>query len=406
MAKKLTLKQNMIWNSFGSIIRLGCNYLITIVVVRLSHGFDAAGGLALAMSVSSLIAPLAEFRLRTIQVTDVEDRTSSGEYIGLRLITTSLALVIGLLYSLITCSLKSIPVIALYLISTMTVNVIEGFHAIDQKQLRMDYIGISYILQGVSNLAVFAIALSVGNSLLLAVAAMAVANIAICLLFDLKKALSFGTIEIKFDLKKDARILVSLCPLVIAQICSSTVLTVPKQYLAASCGAAALGIYSSVASPATIVQMGASYIYSPLLGEFATRFHKDKGDGIQLLKKTSILITVLSLGLSGILIVFAKPVLSLLFGSEIAAYSNLLGMALLCTYLTAFAWFFNDLLLSIRDFKGSFIGNVVASITSIALTSITVSTFGINGVSITGSISYAFALLIMFISFITVYRRM
>lgn len=406
MAEKLSLKKNIIWNSIGSVTRLGCNYLITIAVVRFSHGFDAAGGLALAMSISSLVAPLAEFRLRTIQVTDVDNESSAGEYIGLRLATTLSAFIVGVAYSFLTCSLESLPVIVLYLISTMVVNVIEGFHAIDQKNMRMDYIGISYILQGVSNLTLFAAVLAMSNSLELAVAAIAVADIAICILFDRKEAGSFGPIVITFDFKKTIKVLASLCPLVIAQICSSAVLTAPKQYLAATYGAAALGIYSSVASPATIVQMGASYIYSPLLGEFATRFHEDKKRGIKLLKKASLYIALLALALSALLIVFANPILRLLFGSDIVAYSNLMGLALLCTFLTAYAWFFNDLLLSIRDFRGSFVGNVASSVASVALTSITVSSFGMNGVSITGSLSYGLALVIMLVFFVFDYRNL
>ncbi len=358
------------------------------------------------MSISSLVAPLAEFRLRTIQVTDVDNESSAGEYIGLRLATTLFAFIVGVVYSFLTCSLESLPVIVLYLISTMVVNVIEGFHAVDQKNMRMDYIGISYILQGISNLTLFAAVLSMSNSLELSVAAIAIADIAICMLFDRKKAGSFGPIQITLNNKKAIKVLASLCPLVIAQICSSAVLTTPKQYLAATYGAAALGIYSSVASPATIVQMGASYIYSPLLGEFAARFHEDKKRGIKLLKKASLYIALLALILSVMLIVFANPILSLLFGSDIVAYSDLMGLALLCTFLTAYAWFFNDLLLSIRDFRGSFVGNVASSAASVALTGITVSSFGMNGVSITGSLSYGLALATMLAFFVFDYRNL
>lgn len=406
MSNQLTLKGNILWNSVGSIIRLACNYLITIAVVRFSHGFDAAGGLALAMSVSSLVSPLAEFRLRTIQVTDVDNKIGPGEYLGLRLVTTTFAYIIGLIYSLLTCEYASLPVVLIYLISTMAVNLIEGFHAIDQSHLRMDYIGKSYIYQGISNLLLFVSVLSTTNSLELSVAAMSVANIFILILFDRTKALTFGAIKVEINLKKAIRLLASLCPLVIAQICSSAVLTTPKQFLSVTYGAAALGIYSSVASPATIVQMGASYIYSPLLGEFAERFHRDKNSGMHLLKKATVTITGITVCLSILLIVFAKPILSLLFGSAITEYSDLLEMALLCTYLTAFAWFFNDLLLSIRDFRGSFTGNVVASIVSIAITKITVSSFGINGVSITGAASYGIALIIMLIFFMHDYHKM
>ena len=43
--KPLSIKQNMLWNSFGSITYLACQWLITILVVRLSSGYEAAGTL-------------------------------------------------------------------------------------------------------------------------------------------------------------------------------------------------------------------------------------------------------------------------------------------------------------------------------------------------------------------------
>lgn len=406
MSSKLSLKQNMLWNSVGSVIRLCCNYLITIAVVRFSHGFDAAGGLALAMSISSLVQPVAEFRLRTIQVTDVQNELKTGEYLGLRLVSTTLAFALGIAYSLITCSLQSLPVIVLYLIYSMAVNLIEGFHAIDQKHLRMDFIGISYIIQGVSSLLLFIIALSVTNSLEDAVGVIAIANIMVLFLYDKKKASLLELIKLKLNLNKSIKVLLSLTPIVLAQICSSSVLTIPKQALTASFGAAALGIYSSVASPATIVQMGAGYIYSPLLGEFAARFNEDRRKGLRLLKKVVVYISAATFGLSVLLLVFTRPILAILFGSKIIAYTNLLGMVLICTYFTAFAWFFNDLLLSIRDFRGSFFGNIAASAMSIVLSFILVPQLGMNGVSLTGALSYGLALVFMLAFFVSDYHKM
>ena len=49
--KKLSIKANMLWNSIGSMTYLGCQWLVTIFVVRLSSGYDAAGLLSLAMAV-------------------------------------------------------------------------------------------------------------------------------------------------------------------------------------------------------------------------------------------------------------------------------------------------------------------------------------------------------------------
>jgi O-antigen/teichoic acid export membrane protein len=405
MSEGLSLKQNIAWNSAGSMIRLGCNYLITIAVVRLSSGFDAAGTLSLAMSVSNLVSPFADFRLRTVQVTDVRNEHSAGEYVALRLMTSVLAFAVGLIYSVATCTTDAIPAIVAYLVSSLAANMIEGMHAIDQRHLRMDYIGRSYMLQGISNLVLFSAMLWLTDSLVIACISMAAATLAIFFIYDLPRASRFELIRPSIEFHAAMKTLGILSPLVIAQVCSSAVLTVPKQYLAASVSTAALGIYSSVASPAAIVQMGASYIYNPLLGEFAQRFKDNRKSALGLFKKTVLGIVGVALAAAVLMLVFGRWILALLYGSEIVEYSYLMEAAVLCTFITAFAWFMNDLLLSLRDYKASFLGNAAATIASLVITIPMVNSFGMNGVSFVGVVSYAVAVAVLSIFFARDYKK-
>ncbi|RRF99257.1 MAG: polysaccharide biosynthesis protein [Coriobacteriaceae bacterium] len=405
MSERLSLKQNIAWNSAGSVIRLACNYLITIAVVRLSSGFDAAGTLSLAMSVSNLVSPFADFRLRTIQVTDVRDEHSAGEYVALRLMTSILAFVVGLIYSIATCTAKAIPAIIAYLVSSLAANMIEGMHAIDQRHLRMDYIGRSYMLQGINNLVLFSVALWLTDSLVIACASMAASTLAIFFVYDLPRASRFEAVKPSIEFGSAIRTLGLLFPLVIAQVCSSAVLTIPKQYLAVSVSTAALGIYSSVASPASIVQMSASYIYSPLMGEFAHRFKDNKQSALNLFKKTVVGIVAVALAAAVLMLIFGTWILGLLYGSEIAEYSYLLQAAILCTFITAFAWFMNDLLLSLRDYKASFFGNAAATVASLIITIPMVDLFGMNGVSFVGVVSYAVAVIVLAVFFARDYKK-
>lgn len=405
MSEGLSLKRNIAWTSAGSIVRLVCNYLITIVVVRLSHGFDAAGMLSLAMSVSNLVSPFADFRLRTVQVTDVRGEHSAGEYVALRLLTSGLAFAVGMIYSIVTCTLDAVPTIIAYLISSLAANMIEVLHAIDQRHLRMDYIGISYMLQGVSNLVLFSVVLWITDSLVLACVLMAAATLLVLFVYDVPRAAHFESIKPHIDFRSAVKTLGLLFPLVIAQVCSSAVLTVPKQYLAASVSTAALGIYSSVASPAAIVQTGASYIYSPLMGEFAQRFKDNKKSALSLFKKTVVAILAVTLTAAVLMLFLGDWVLALLYGSEIVEYSYLLQAAILCTFITAFAWFMNDLLLSLRDYRASFFGNMIAAVVSLLITIPMVDCFGMNSVSLVGVVSYAVAVAALTACFVKDYKK-
>ena len=55
----LSTKQNMLWNSVGSMTYLACQWLTTVFVVRLSAGYDDAGLLSLAMSVVGIFGTFA-----------------------------------------------------------------------------------------------------------------------------------------------------------------------------------------------------------------------------------------------------------------------------------------------------------------------------------------------------------
>ena len=86
-----------------SYTHLACQWLITILVVRLSSGYEAAGTLSLAMSVYNIFAPFAIYRMYTYQVSDVKRENTVGEYFAFRIITSSAALVCCLVYAALRC---------------------------------------------------------------------------------------------------------------------------------------------------------------------------------------------------------------------------------------------------------------------------------------------------------------
>ncbi|MEG0323815.1 MAG: polysaccharide biosynthesis C-terminal domain-containing protein, partial [Raoultibacter sp.] len=156
-------------------------------------------------------------------------------------------------------------------------------------------------------------------------------------------------------------------------------------------------IYASVAAPALIIQMGAVYLYGPLLDVFARQFFEGTRRQFKLLLIKTIA------GIAGVAIVcaiileFIGPwALELLFGEGIAPYVFLLQPILLSTVMTAYLWFFGDLLIALRDFKAYFIGNVVAFLVVIPLSFLCVNQWEMNGVSFAGAAACFVGVLILF----------
>lgn len=97
----------MFWNSFGSIVNLGCQWALNVLIVRLSKGFDSAGIYSLAVSVYAIFAPIAQYRMYTYQVSDVRNENTTGEYLAFRVLTNAAALIVCMIYACVTCRLIS-----------------------------------------------------------------------------------------------------------------------------------------------------------------------------------------------------------------------------------------------------------------------------------------------------------
>lgn len=388
----LSLKSNMIWNSIGSLTYFGCQWLITILVVRVSDSFEAAGTLSLAMSIANIFTPFALFRMRAYQVSDLSGEVTTGEYMGFRLFTSSLALAFCMVYSVLTCDPAAIPCIFLYLLSKAVEQVIDVLAGLEQQRSRLDLAGKSLMIRGVLNLFAFSAVLWMTNSIELAVTSMLLVSVLVLLAYDLRQAARFDSLAPRWNGSKFSRLFTQCLPVVIASIAAGAVMTFPKQHLEALYGTEILGVYSSIAAPVSLVQLGASYIYSPLLGSFASSFNS--GDMRSFFK--TLALTVAGITAIGILggcasLLFGAEAVSLLFGPDAATHAYLLIPMIACSLFTGFYLFLSDLLLSIREFGGNCLSGLLALAVALPLTFVFVRDFGMNGVSFTGISAYAIA---------------
>ncbi|MEA5020595.1 MAG: oligosaccharide flippase family protein [Gordonibacter sp.] len=382
----LSTKKNMLWNSAGSMVFLACQWLTTVFVVRLSDGYDAAGLLSLAMSVVGIFSTFANYKMGTYQISDINHENDLSEYLGFRCLTLGIAFVACEVYAFFTCATSALVTIGLFFVFKGVGLIIDVFHATDQQNRRMDYIGISFMAQGVSTLIAFVAVFWTTQDLNAAIVAMTLATLAVLFFYNVPKTRQFERISLQLSRSKALYFLKTSLPAVLAALAASALFTIPKQYLSVVSGDAALGIYSSVAAPALIIQMGATYLYGPLLGVFPRLyFHGDRKEFLMLLAKTVGGIVVVAIACSLVLEFVGSWALQLLFGMSIAPYVYLLQPIILSTVMTAFLWFFGDLLITLRNFRANFISNIVAFVAVIALTFPCVDVWGMNGVSFAGT---------------------
>lgn len=395
--KQLSIKANMLWNSIGSLFNMVCQWAITVLIVRLADNYDAAGVYSLSMSVYTTFSQVAQYRTYTVQVSDVKGEYSSGEYLAFRLLTGVGAFILAMSYSLATCRLTVIPTIGLYFVYRLAGLLVDVFHASDQMCHRMDYIGKSLILQGLSGIVIFTVCFGFTGSLELTLALMAATVVTIGLVYDYPRTSSLVQIDFGIKWSRARGLLIKCAPIVVAGIASSAAPSIPRQYLSASMGDSALGIYASVAAPVAIIQMGASYIYNPLLGYLSTAYAERDFRGFYRLFFLTF-VGIVALGVvCAIGLEFLGPLLlTLVYGESILDYVYLLQPLVLCAVVTGVGWFINDLLIAIRNFKSTLVGSLVGLGASLIVMAPFQAFFELNAVTMTsifsGLLSSAFML--------------
>ncbi len=396
-AKGLSIKANILWNSFGSMTYLGCQWLVTVFVVRLSSSYDAAGMLSLAMSVVGIFGTFANYKMGTYQISDINHENTLGQYLAFRLVMLVVAFLACVVYALFTCPLGALGTIALFYGFKAVGLVIDIFHGADQQNRRMDYIGKSFILQGVSTLLAFIVVFGFTQNLDLAIIAMTVTALCVLFFYDVRKTTQFEKPRLNLSKEKAFFFLRTSLPAVIASLAASAIFTIPKQYLSIVSGDAALGVYSSVAAIALVIQMGATYLYVPVLDIFPKLFFNGYINGFAKLRiKTTLAIIIVAVACAVILEFIGAWVLAFLFGDSIIPYVYLLQPVLLATVMTAFLWFLGDVLVALRDFKANLIGNLLAFIIVLPASLICVNIWDMNGVSFAGTVACACGVIALF----------
>lgn len=401
-----SIQSNVAWNSIGSLVYFGFQWLITISVVRISDSYDAAGLLGYAMTIANLFTPFALFRMRTYQVSDVNNVFSTSDYLGFRITTCLVAYVFCMVYSLFTCPTFAVPAISLYLIFKSVEQLIDVLAGLEQKNMRLDYAGKSLISRGFLTFLSFTAVLFISQSIELSIASMIASTLLVAVVYDFPTAAAFDNLKPRFNVDHFRFLFTECFLVVISSVAFGMTMSVPKQYLGAIDGTSLLGIYSSISAPVAIVQLAASYVYSPLLGLFAGRYNDNDLSGlVRLLVKSAL--SIIGLGIIAIIALgcFGPDILVLLFGHDMSIYAYTLIPMVICSLATGFALFMADVLLSIREFRWNALSGFAALFISIAATVPFVQCFSLNGVSLAGMLGYLISISIAIVGLILKIKR-
>ena len=377
-----TIRKNMLWNIAGSMGFIGAQWLMTIFIVHLA-GYSEAGYLSLGLSLTNIFTNIAYFCIRNFQVSDA-GKYSQDVYVTHRLVATMLAFI---LYAVFV-GVNGYPVyvlvfLLLFMLYRLNEAVVDVFHGIDQRAWRLDIAGKSFLARGMLTLTAFVIVEAVTKNLVITTTVMLFAAYVVVFLYDIPQARRNEPFCIRWEKGALASLTKECFPLFVYAICLNAVVPIPRYFLEKLSGSEVLGYYASVAIPASLIQLLASYIYTSFTKLFSDYIAENKKAAFLSLfwKLLGAIIGTVLFALAGSALL-GEWALVLVFTESIRAYAYLLVPTVFCCGIIALIWFLGTILTILRDMKGLLIGAVAGVIAVVAVSYPCIATWGVEGVNI------------------------
>jgi O-antigen/teichoic acid export membrane protein len=344
----LGLRRNFSWALVGNVVYQATQWLALVVLTKLLSVTEV-GLFAFALAICTPITLFSALNLRAVQVTDAQGRHHFGDFLAVQLVMSALAIVVIAYLGYRTTHRELAFLIFIVGAGQSVVVIREVFMAYCQKLERMDKVATSKVILGLSSLAALTAATWTTGSLVAGVTAMQITKLAVLVLWDLNMvgrlvrvytgitALSY--LRPRFNLSTMRGLVWLAFPLAITSVLINLMGNVPRYLIENFLGAEPLGYFAAVAAlvaGGTLVVQAAGLSALPRLSVYYSE--KSRRYSTLLVQLVGV---GLVLGLTGIAVamLFAVPLLTILFTPEYAAYAPLFVWTMVygtAAYVTSF----------------------------------------------------------------------
>lgn len=385
METRESLRRNFLWNTAGSLIYFACQWLFTILAVRLA-GVTISGLLMMALTVTNVFLSIASYGMYNYQVSDTAQKYAQTTYIHSRIFTCSLATLACIGYIVLVAIVKKTPYSGAQIVCILLVlgyrlieSVTDVYNAIDQKHGRLDIVGKTYAARGALSLALFAITLRITVNLPITLILMLLGNLAFFILYTKPQAKQFYQ-KGNAEWHAIVALLLECAPLAVYCFLNTAAASIPKIMLELVLGNDALGVYGPVTAPVLLLQVGATYLFTPFITVFSDKYalRDKKGFARAIGSVLAIILVLLPIGLLVSRFLGAWG-LATFVSKQLVEYSYLLAPMVFSAVLTALVLFFSMVLTVMRCMRGLIFANVCGIVVAILCSVPCIEKWGMQG---------------------------
>lgn len=317
--------RDYIWNSVG-LGAWGVVFPVLSVVTTQLVGVEQAGRFSMAFVTGTLLLFIANYGVRTFQVSDLSERHSFADYQANRVLTCIVMMLVGILY----CQLRGYdPQMFTLCMGMFAYRAVDGLADVYEGRLQqMDKLYLAGISQAIRSAAViiaYCALILITRSIGAAGVAMAVASVASFVLLTLPLTYFETPKSAKFSIAGVRDLFVQCFPLFVALFMYNLIDNMPKFVMEGALSYDNQLYFNALFSPAHIIIMAIGFIYKPQLMRLAEIWADPKRRGRFDLIVLAVLAIIVALtgGVAVVMGTVGIPVMSFLYGVDFEQFRGL-----------------------------------------------------------------------------------
>jgi len=305
----------MLWNMVGSFLYAFASMVLTIAVVQIA-GEDAGGIFTFAFTTfGQHMFMMAYFGIRPFQITDMGYKYSFGDYLGFRLITCGGAILVGIVYVLISgYTFEKAAAVFLMVVYKVTDALADTFEAEFQRSGRLHLTGKSNAFRTILSVTVFLTSLSVTKNLVAASVWAVAAQLLGFFVFDMCVIRELPNVDWKSGTGKKYSLFRDSALLFFSAVLDFYVFSASKYAIDDYMAAKDMAVYGAIFMPTSVINLVAGFVIRPYLTKLSVNWEVGKlSQFLKLVAKLAKIIAALTVLAVGGAWFLGIPVLSLLY---------------------------------------------------------------------------------------------
>lgn len=394
-------KSEIIWNTLGSFVESLLSAILLMFCTRL-NGTEIAGMFSISFATATILNAIGDFGIRIYQVTDTNRKYKFGDYLLAKIIAVVGMVIIGIAFVILSgYTAEKLWICISLIIFKVIDNLSETYQGEFQLRDRLDLGGKSMVIRVSSSLLMFFIIDLITKNVIISCITLVITNLLLFLLWDVRILSKFKEIEIEFNKIHIKEILIECFPLAISTCLSLYIINATK-YAIDNFGDYTMQTYFNVIyMPTFVINLVSAFVIKPFLKPFGDLWNSR--EYLKFIKSIGFIILVLAVATVGIDIACALlgvPVLSFIYGIDLAPYKVEMILLVVSGFFYASATVMLYALSTIRKQKLTTLAYIITSALTLVVSNICVHKWQMQGAIISNMITTItlFALLTVFLA--------